>query len=323
MKKNIALTALVSAISLYSVSSHASGIVKAESRYVTSSYAQTKYPIVLAHGMMGFTRLGSSAFGLDYWYQILPDLARNGATAYATQVSPFNSTEVRGEQLLQQVDEVIALTGKSKVNLIGHSHGGPTIQYIEIVAPEKVASSTAVAGVMQGSPLADQVIASHFLNPVVNFFVNFLSPAITGLEGNPSLPYDFAASFESISVAGRTKFNAQHPSAAIPKDCSSQGQKITNDGIYHYSWIGNQQVTNVFDVLDTAFAVVGTAMFKDRNHDGLVPLCSARYGQVIRENYNWNHFDEVNQVLGLRGLFSQDPVQVFREHANRLKLEGL
>jgi pimeloyl-ACP methyl ester carboxylesterase len=33
----------------------------------------------------------------------------------------FNSTEVRGEQLAQQVEEIIAITGKPKVNLIGHS----------------------------------------------------------------------------------------------------------------------------------------------------------------------------------------------------------
>ena len=38
--------------------------------------------------------------------------------------SPFNSNEVRGEQLAQQVEEIIAITGQSKVNLIGHSQGG-------------------------------------------------------------------------------------------------------------------------------------------------------------------------------------------------------
>jgi hypothetical protein len=54
------------------------------------------------------------------------DLARNGANVYATQVSPFNSTEIRGEQLAQQVEEIIAITGQTKVNLIGHSQGGPT-----------------------------------------------------------------------------------------------------------------------------------------------------------------------------------------------------
>lgn len=73
--------------------------------------------------MAGFNRVGTDTLGLDYWYQILPDLARNGGNVWATRVSPFNSTEVRGEQLAQQVEEIIAITGKPKVNLIGHSHG--------------------------------------------------------------------------------------------------------------------------------------------------------------------------------------------------------
>lgn len=49
-----------------------------------ATYAKTKYPIVFNHGLFGFTRLGTAEFGMDYWYQILPDLAANGATVYAT-----------------------------------------------------------------------------------------------------------------------------------------------------------------------------------------------------------------------------------------------
>ena len=55
----------------------------------SSSYAKTKYPIVFAHGMAGFIRIGTDQFGLDYWYQILPDLARNGGNVWATRVSPL------------------------------------------------------------------------------------------------------------------------------------------------------------------------------------------------------------------------------------------
>lgn len=64
--------------------------------------------------MAGFNRVGTDTLGLDYWYQILPDLARNGGNVWATRVSPFNSTEVRGEQLAQQVEEIIAITESLK-----------------------------------------------------------------------------------------------------------------------------------------------------------------------------------------------------------------
>ncbi len=93
--------------------------------------------------MFGFTRIGFDSFWhRTIFYPILPDLARNGANTFAAQVSPLESTEVRGEQLLAQVEEVLALTGQPKVNLIGHSHGGPTTRYIAAIKPEYVASVT-------------------------------------------------------------------------------------------------------------------------------------------------------------------------------------
>lgn len=85
-----------------------------------SGYTQTQYPIVLVHGLFGFDSLA----GVDYFYGIPHALTRDGATVYVAQVSATNSTEVRGEQLLSQVETVLAATGAAKVNLIGHSHGG-------------------------------------------------------------------------------------------------------------------------------------------------------------------------------------------------------
>lgn len=123
MKYGLLIAGLLSTCVLSTTQVHASAS-QIQAKYVTSSYAKTKYPLVFAHGMGGWIRAGTDELGVDYWYQILPDLARNGANAWATRVSPFNSSEVRGEQLLQQVDEILAITGASKVNLLGHSHGG-------------------------------------------------------------------------------------------------------------------------------------------------------------------------------------------------------
>lgn len=92
----------------------ASNLQLAESRFVVSNYAKTQYPIVFAHGMVGFNHIGFNALGMDYWYQILPDLARNGSTAFATRISPFNSSEIRGEQSVEQLKEVMAITGAKK-----------------------------------------------------------------------------------------------------------------------------------------------------------------------------------------------------------------
>nr|NIU63797.1 lipase [Stutzerimonas stutzeri] len=66
-----------------------------------SGYTATKYPIVLAHGMLGF----DSLLGIDYWYGIPSALRRDGAQVYVTEVSQLNTSELRGEELLAQVEE--------------------------------------------------------------------------------------------------------------------------------------------------------------------------------------------------------------------------
>ena len=301
-------------------------VLQYKADYISSDFAKTKYPLVFAHGWgLGFSRLGTENFSLDYWYQIAPDLARNGASIFVPSLSVINSTEVRGEQLLQQIDEVLAITGKSKVNLIGHSHGGPTIQYIEGVAPEKVASMTSVAGAMKGSQVANTLNDAKLFNSVTNLVMtNLIAQLIQFSEGTPNLPRDYNASVNSLTFEGMSAFNTKFPTAAIPSDCDKNGEKLTSNGIYHYSWIGSSLFTNIIDPDNIIIGATSLMMGNHQGtHDGLVTQCSAKYGQVIRNDYRWNHFDEVNQFLGLKGLFAQDPVQVFREHANRLKLQGL
>ncbi|OTG63915.1 lipase [Acinetobacter sp. ANC 4470] len=295
-----------------------------EVKSLTSSYAKTKYPIVFNHGMGGFITVGTDQFGLDYWYQILPDLARNGGNVWATRVSPFNSSEIRGEQLLQQVEEIIAISGAAKVNLVGHSHGGPTIRYVAGVIPNKVASLTAIGAPNTGSSVADLILKAEGTvveAPLVGA-VNLVSKAITwaqGLDPN-SFPHDALAGGNSLTLAGSAKFNTQFP-LGMPTTACSEGAAQKN-GMYFYSFAGVGTITNLLDP-DSALKVTSLLINNGKDNDGLVSRCSAKFGKTIRDNYNWNHLDEVNQVLGLRALFAPDPVDVYRQHANRLKLQGL
>ena len=290
-----------------------------------SNYAKTQFPILLVHGFgLGFSRIGNDLAGIDQFYQIPSDLARNGASVFVAEISIVESNAVRGEQALAQLDEALAVTGKSKVNLIGHSHGGPTIRYIEIVAPHKVASMTGIAGTFKGSPVADTMIGNPVLKTIGQPLIGGLvANALQLLEGNPRLSVNYNDAMYDLSEKGAAVFNAKFPSAAIPKDCNSQGSKRTANGIYHYSWSGSAKVTNLLDPDTLLVGVTSALMPHVRNHDGLVPICNSNYGHVIRNNYNLNHIDEANQLFGLKALFSPDPVQIFREHANRLKLQGL
>ena len=292
------------------------------SQSAIGSYAKTKYPMVFAHGLFGF----GSIIGLDYFYQILPDLARNGGNVWSTSVSPMNSSEVRGEQLLRQVEDIIAITGQPKVNLIGHSHGGQSVRYVAGVAPNKVASLTTIASPNQGAKIADLVLNienTPLEYPVRAVFDSLVSPVITFAQGldQKDYPHDSKAALKSLSVAGSADFNKQFP-AGVPTTACGEGA-YSNGGIYNYSFMGNNAFNTPLDPSDYISAAASLLINNGGDNDGVVARCDARFGKVIRDTYKWNHFDEVNHVLGLKSIFAPSPVDVYRQHANRLKLQGL
>jgi triacylglycerol esterase/lipase EstA (alpha/beta hydrolase family) len=82
--------------------------------------------------MLGFIRLVL----YPYWYGIVEALRRGGAVVIPVKVSPLHSSEVRGEQLLARIEEVLKQTGAQKVNLIGHSQGSLTARYAAAKRPD-------------------------------------------------------------------------------------------------------------------------------------------------------------------------------------------
>ncbi|MBA5687481.1 lipase family alpha/beta hydrolase [Rugamonas apoptosis] len=279
-----------------------------------TGYTQTKYPIVLVHGLFGFDSLGP----VDYFYGIASGLQSGGAKVYVTTVSAANSTEVRGEQLLTQVRQILAATGATKVNLIGHSHGGPTSRYVASVRPDLVASVSSVGGVNKGSRVADVLIGAV---PDVTYSVaNAVAGLISFLSGSPTLPQDSVAAAQSLSTAGTLAFNSRHPEG-VPTSACGEGAYQVN-GVYYFSWSGAQPYTNVFDISDPVLALTALA-FNGAKNDGLVSSCSSHLGRVIRDDYAMNHLDEVNQMIGITNLFETSPVTVFRQQANRLQGLGL
>lgn len=283
-------------------------------------YTQTKYPIVLVHGLFGFDNIGP----VDYWYGIPSALRSDGARVYVTQVAAANSTEVRGEQLLQQVRQIIAATGAAKVNLVGHSHGGPTARYVASVRPDLVASVTSVGGVNKGSKVADLLLGiapeGSLSGAVLVSINNGLAQLISFLSGSPSYPQNSRAAAVSLSTAGAAKFNAAHP-YGVPTTACGEGAYQAR-GVHYFSWSGATPYTNIFDIIDPAMALTSLA-FGSAKNDGLVSSCSTRLGRVIRDDYRMNHLDEVNQTIGIVHLFETNPVTLYRQHANRLKNLGL
>jgi triacylglycerol lipase len=283
------------------------------------TYTQTKYPIVLVHGLFGFDAIGP----VNYFYGVPSALRSGGAVVFTPSVSAANSSEVRGEQLLQQLRAMKAAYGYQKFNLIGHSHGGPTIRYVAAVAPELVASITSVGSPHAGSKVADglnTLTSWTGTTGAVAAIANALAATISFLSGSPSLPQNSLGALQSLNTAGAADFNRRFPQAAPTTPCG-QGAAVVN-GVRYWSVGGTSVLTNVFDVSDGLLAAT-SVFFGFEQNDGLVGQCSSHWGVVLKDNYAWNHLDEVNQAFGIRGLFAQDPVAFYRSQANRLKAAGL
>lgn len=293
-----------------------------------AGYTATRYPIILVHGLLGFESILNGF--IDYWYKIVPDLRAGGTQVYVAEVSGLNTTEARGEQLVRQIQYVMAVTGAEKVHLIGHSHGGPTIRYAAGVMPDAVASVSTVAGLnARGQPLGDLVpiIKGTWVGGIMKSAMEGLAHLIDFLSGKKNVPEDAYKAFGALSTQGMASFNASFPAGVPPEDCSVlDGPEVVN-GIRYYSWTGNTIFTNPRDPMDYVFALTGTAMRvmdpKDGTaNDGLVSVCASRLGRQLGI-YKMNHLDEINLFWGIVSPDEVSPVVVYREHANRLMKLGL
>lgn len=287
----------------------------------SSTYTQTRYPIVLAHGLLGF----DSLLGVDYWYGVPGALRKGGAQVHLVEVSQLNTTETRGEELIEQLEDILAISGHRKANLIGHSHGGPTARYVAGTRPDLVASVTSVGGPQHGSATADFLSRIPDDSVAQNLFGGIaeqLGKLINVLSGSSSLAtQDAVAALKALNSEGAARFNARFPQA-VPRRYCGEGDHEVNE-VRYYSWSGTYPMTHPLDPSDVLMGVTSLTFVGVDQTDGLVGRCSSRLGKVIRDNYRMNHLDQVNQVFGLTSLLETDPLTVLRQHANRLKQDGL
>lgn len=284
------------------------------------TYTQTRYPIVLVHGALGFDTVGP----VNYWWGIGGALRSGGATVYQPQVSALNGNEIRGQQLLAQLRQIQAATGVAKFNLIGHSQGGITARYVAAMAPDMVASVLTVGTPHKGTPVADGVKrdteAAGVSGPVFQI-LSALGTVISYLSGQPRLPQDAYAAFDDSTTTSAAAFNARYP-VGVPTTSCGQGVATAPSGARLYSASGTGVLTNGADPADSLMVLL-SSYFQGAPSDGMVGKCSSHFGQVLRDDYFWNHLDQVNMTFGVRGLFTPDPVAFYRTHANRLKTAGL
>ena len=148
----------------------------------------------------------------------------------------------------------------------------------------------------------------------------------TGYRG-PKLPVDIHASHASLTSAGVALFNQGYPQG-LPVTWGGHGPEEVN-GVRYYSWSGTLQPSktdrgrNLFDGTNRTCRLFARTFVREAGQcDGLVGRYSSHLGTVIGDDYPLDHFDIVNQSLGLVGR-GAEPVRLFVEHAERLKAAGV
>ena len=345
MKKRNFLSALVLALAAVMFSPMASANPLT---LLIKDYSKTKYPIVMVHGAFGF----DSILGVvDYWYYITSNMRLRGAQVYVVNMSSAALHEKRGEELREDIRNILAISGAQKVNLIAHSQGATASRYVAALEPQWIASVSCSHCMNEGTQFADGFI--DFLDalgigaPIVDGGVTLLLELLElisgpGSDGGYNSDLNVDQSMMALAAASQhdpsyVEFNAQYPAAMPAYKCwnnnggrsgpgaslaQASGASVAN-GIRFYSWGGNDPITAMLDPFDSIviplareFTGAGALQW-----DGLVPTCGMALGQALRLNYKANHFDAINHALAITA-FGQNIPSIYYTHANRLKGAG-
>ncbi len=217
--------------------------------------AATRFPVMLVHGYFGTDTYFSL---LDYFHDVPDRLRAAGFEVWTPTTDAFNWSEIRGEQLAEQLDALLVETGARKVNLIAHSQGGMDARVVisGLGYAERVATLTTIATPHHGTPLAIADIAS-----VQDFGPDYLDGIF-----NPAYPDSAEVRYFSWSArtCGLLEFGCQR-----------------------------EMNGEIADALLTAFQTSLTLRVGD--NDGFVPTASMVWGELLG-TLSADHLDEVGQI---------------------------
>ncbi|RON91538.1 esterase/lipase family protein [Pseudomonas fluorescens] len=285
--------------------------------------ATTRYPILLVHGLFGFDRIGR----FELFHDVKQALREAGGQVFVPQLSAAHDNEVRGQQLLSQIERVLQGTGAGKVNLIGHSQGALACRYAAALAPEQVASVTSVSGPNHGSELADALrralIPGSLPEQVAEQLASRFADLLSLLSGQHAMPQKAVSALNALTTTSVGQFNRKYPQG-LPATWGGQGAERVN-GVHYYSWSGTLQ-DDLLQTLDPVHAVCRALadhfVIEAGQNDGFVGRYSSHLGRVIRSDYPLNHLASLRGPDGLRkpGL---DSIGLYVEHAMRLQATQL
>lgn len=285
--------------------------------------AVTRYPILLVHGLFGFERIGH----FELFHDVKEALKTAENRVFVPHLSATHNNEMRGEQLLAQIDRVLRGTGASKVNLIGHSQGALTARYAAALAPHAVASVTSVSGPNHGSELADflrkALVPGQLPELVAHNIATLFGDFLSLLSGSVNLPQNALAALNALTTEGVGAFNDKF-SQGLPSTWGGDGPGKVN-GVHYYSWSGvlpANDLPSLDPIQGVHRALSQYFITEGQQNDGFVGRFSSHLGQVIRSDYPLDHLSTLRRPAN--GLPNQlDPIGLYVEHAARLKAANL
>jgi triacylglycerol lipase len=274
----------------------------------SSNTCATKYPIVLSHGMGTQAKV---VHLIDYWWEIPNSLEDQGARVYITSVNAMDTSAAKGLAWKQQVLQILAISGASKVNVIGHSHGGIYTRYAitNLGMAGKVASLTTIASPHRGSVIADMImkVIPNSMEPLVGDILDLVMSLIMGDTNGNSV----GNGYELIRSNMINVFNPNTPNVS---------------GVYYQSYA--YKIKNILGGGMMGITWLAMKPYEGDN-DGLVSITSAQWGN-FRGVFAGNSLSSgINHMAAVGMFFGLPPIPGFdcRDHfvsiVSDLKKRGL
>jgi triacylglycerol lipase len=219
---------------------------------VDSAVCQTRYPLILVHGVL-FRDLKY----FNYWGRIPRELIRNGAKIWYGSQEAVGTVATNAEDIRKKIAEVIEETGAEKVNIIAHSKGGLDARYA-INLPgvaERVASLTTIGTPHRGCRFVD--LACRLPEGLYRLVANCVDRVFSKIGDQRP---DFYQATRQFATGASEEFNRRCPDSP---------------GVYYQSYMSRMKSARGDPLLALPYALIRPL---EGDNDGLVSVSSARWG---------------------------------------------
>lgn len=284
--------------------------------------AKTTYPVVFAHGMAGFDDI----LGFDYWgddygmyvgdtcsFLEIPcnEDIDSGQKSFVAQVQTFQSSEVRGLDLANDIEGYMASVGATRVNIIGHSQGGlDARKAAKVLYTRKgytvVPVLVSVSSPHRGSPVAKYILdLKPGITSVIAALAKIYGDVIyqsgnDGYAAAKQLVYNDYSSTDGATT-GAKAFNESNPidsryASRYVSLITAQNGLSVNPALYlvrelFYDIDGDGYCVDDCD--NDGAAGKGDGVANEADDDGLVGINSQQMGYRLKYTENTFGFDSV------------------------------